>query len=332
MKIYIFFTCFFFLILLNYSCNDKSEFIKKTIVLSKIDSLNTINEIEKLIQDNDTNNRDFKLKSILDLKEINELDSLNIILAKKLKLNSCFEKVDLDNNGYTDIIATGGTNTNEFDCHNFYKILVMNYPNSKYKIRIKYLEWGKSFVPKIEYINSMPVLVIYNHKYKNDWSGNKIIRTKTFLTYKFNNLVEFNKNPKKNNISKIEFISGPCFGTCPFYELNLNRDSISVFKAIQYNFNKNTEYPKEEGTFITNLDENKFKKLEEILNYIDFEKLKEEYSVPYTCSATANLKITYNKGKVKKISDYGLVGTYGLKLLYKEFDSLRFNQNWKKIK
>jgi hypothetical protein len=152
------------------------------------------------------------------------------------------------------------------------------------------------------------------------------------LTFKFGNFIEYNENPKINKISKIEFATSGCFGTCPVYKLTLNRDSLSIFNAQYYNFNKNREvtYGKEEGVFTTTINKIEFDKLEEILNYCDFDNLYKEYSVMHTDDQTGDLKITYNNGKVKTISDYGMIGTYGLKTLYKKLAELRFNQKWRK--
>ncbi|WP_419487875.1 hypothetical protein [Chryseobacterium bernardetii] len=74
-----------------------------------------------------------------------------------------------------------------------------------------------------------------------------------------------------------------------------------------------------------------FNTIEELLNYINFSKLKDFYSVSSTDNPTSELTITYGNGKTKKIQDYGLAGTYGLKKLYDLLFDLRFNQDWKRI-
>lgn len=50
----------------------------------------------------------------------------------------------------------------------------------------------------------------------------------------------------------------------------------------------------------------------------------------HTDDQTGDLKITFNNGKVKTISDYGMIGTNGLKILYEKLAELRFNQKWQK--
>jgi len=65
-----------------------------------------------------------------------------------------------------------------------------------------------------------------------------------------------------------------------------------------------------------------------LLNYIDFETLQDNYAVNWTDDQTAKLKVTYDNGKVKSIRDYGLLGTYGLDRVYQLLFELRENQKW----
>ena len=67
-----------------------------------------------------------------------------------------------------------------------------------------------------------------------------------------------------------------------------------------------------------------------MLNYIYFETLQDNFAVTWTDDQTATLKITYDSGKVKSISDYGLIGTYGLDRVYQLLYELRENQKWTK--
>lgn len=315
------------------SCKNKTEFIKAQSIQSEIDNLNSKSEIETFIQKSDTNYKSYELKNIQDFNRSHGRDSINKILANKLNVKTNYEKVDFDNNGYTDLLAIGDNNT----CYgeggkscSFSPIVLMNYGKNKTKIFAIDLDWGRAIVPKVEFINSQPFLVIYQPKII-DWNKKTYSESKTTLTFKFGDFIEYNENPKKNKIDKIEFSTSGCFGTCPIYQLSLNRDSLSIFNAQYYNFNKDREvtYGEEEGVFTTKIIKMEFDKLEEILNYCDFENLSNEYSVGHTCDQTGDLKITFNNGKVKTISDYGMIGTYGLKILYEKLAELRFNQKWR---
>jgi hypothetical protein len=51
--------------------------------------------------------------------------------------------------------------------------------------------------------------------------------------------------------------------------------------------------------------------------------------VGWTDDQTAWLRIRFSDGTVKEIKDYGLKGTFGLRLIYSIFFDLRSNQDWK---
>lgn len=324
----------FLIVLVFSSCKNKTEFIKTQTIQSEIDQLSSKSEIEKFIQKSDTNYRKYELKNLQDFNRSHGNDSINKILANKLNVKTNYEKVDFDNNGYTDLLVIGDNHTcfgeGGKSC-SFSPIVLMNYGENKTKILNIDLEWEKAIVPKVEFLNSQPFLVIYKKKLI-DWQKKTYSESKTILTFKFGDFIEYNESPKKNKITKIEFNTSGCFGTCPVYELTLNRDSLSIFNAQYYNFNKKREiaYGKEEGVFYTKINDKEFNKLEEILNYINFENLNKEYYVTWTDDQSGNLKITYNNGKVKTISDYGMIGTYGLKILYEKLAELRFNEKWRK--
>lgn len=333
-----------FLLLIFVSCKKETEnekpknvpFVKVKTVITEIDKLVSTKEIENFIQKKDTNYKKFVLRNIQDFKRDN-LDSINKILAQKVKANQSFIKADFDNNGYTDLLAIGdnrqiislGENGEEIS-HDFTTIVLMNF-NNEYKI----IDINKSrfypIVPKVEYTNNEAFLVVYSStRLLTDLK--KFKESKTKLTFKFGNFIEYNADPKKHSIEKIEYSTNGCFGTCPVFKLEINKNHTAKFVAQHYNFDEDMDHytDKDEGKFKTTISEKEFNELIEILNYIDFSNLK-NYSVTWTDDQTSTLKITYDNGKVKTIYDYGLVGTYGLKRTYEMLFDLRKNQNWKPI-
>jgi len=107
---------------------NKSSFIKSKHIASKIDSLNTAIEVEEYLSSIDTTLKDFKVVPVLESgTHISPgLDSINYALAKKLKVGKSFYKADFDNNGYTDLLITGGWSGS----HLFFETLtVLNYGN-----------------------------------------------------------------------------------------------------------------------------------------------------------------------------------------------------------
>lgn len=318
------------------SCqNIKSEdtFSKAKLIPSKIDSLKSRFEVENLIRNCDSNYKKFELKRIEELDRDYERDSLTKLLAKKLKVNSSFFKADFDNNGLTDLLVIGDNKKCYYGFENkscdFNSLVLLNFKGGNYKIsNVERTSFNYSFVPKIEYINNNVVLVIYNPK--SEYRGHVYEKERIdTLTYKFDTFIELVNNHKQSNIEKIEYSTSPCFGTCPVYTLTIDNKKNAVLLAKEYNFSD--EYnDNDEGFFNGKIEDEKYNELINILNYIDFSKLKDEYHVTATCQSGCMLKITYNNGKVKTIGDYGQVGTYGLKLLYQKISDLRFNQKWTK--
>lgn len=142
---------------------------------------------------------------------------------------------------------------------------------------------------------------------------------------------ELNTN-MKYDIERIEYFTSVCFGPCPQFRIEIDKNREAVYEAIRFNFTKEFNSPSPEGTFKTTLNENEFRLILKNLNEMDFPALQDSYRVEYTDVQTANLKIIYDGGKEKIITDYGMMGTPELKELYQLFLELRENQNWEKIK
>ena len=314
-------------IIILFACSNKqsevrSAFKKTRAISSKIDSLKTISEIEQFIYTSDSNYSFFKLKRIIDFPKKDIMYEVGIAIADSLKINKSFYKEDLDNNGYRDLIVTGSTSYNDI----FYSFTLLNYSKDSIKI-IDTRPMRHTFtIPKIVYVEKQPLVEIY-YPDMFDWKTQKIKKIKRLVTVKFGNYIEFNESPKISNIEKIEFSTTGCFGTCPIFEIVLNKDKTAIFKPHRYNLTETEN--EEKQIFQTKVDSRTFNEIITILNYIDFPKLQNDYSVSWTDDQSSTLKITYNNGKIKTIRDYGLTGTYGLRKLYDFLFRVRKSQNWK---
>lgn len=333
-------------------------YFSQSKVLSKIDNLETTLEVESFIRSQSKDKRDYL--SQFELRTIERFDDNN--LSKKIKrsadslgINKSFYKGDFNHDGRTDLIFIGddkscqssrknsdGTNSCNtstkvfFDLGNTY-ILKNLQPNH-----------SDFVIPVISKINGQDYITVFFEEFTEDLEAstfryNSKIISKT-LDYKFDNFVEYNPYPTSHFIQKIEYSTDMCYGTCPMFNIVLNKNGRSTFIAKAFNFidnnnprsqekaykalNKN----RNEGSFEAQLNVEDFAKIETILNYINFSTLSDNYFVNWTDDQTSNLKITYNNGEIKTIEDYGLSGTYGLKLLYKKLFAIRFSQEWKKIK
>jgi hypothetical protein len=85
------------------------------------------------------------------------------------------------------------------------------------------------------------------------------------------------------------------------------KDSNSCYKSYYNPAIKSSRYQ---------LSASEIKKILQLLETSNLEKLKTEYRVPRTDAATSTTKI-YTKNKIFVIRDYGLEGEYPLQELYK---------------
>lgn len=327
----------FFLSVLLISCNNSDTVFSVKIIPSKIDSLNTESHVERYVQSLDSNYRRFKLQALTKLKNRHDSQLYNRtrIIAETFNLNKSFYKADLDNNGYTDLLAIGDNewcDTNEETC-SFAAYIIMNFGADSVNVCDMVRQDDYPIVPQITSKENKPSLILHDAG-KIDWVTKKIVNNISIkMTYNFDNYIEFNETPTDSRIEKIEYATFACFGKCPIFQISIDENQNAVFFADYYNFGDGSResYKQDNLFFSTIIDNQTYNNLSSLLNYIDFKNLKDGYNVPWTDAQSSLLKITYSNGKVKTIQDYGLSGTYGLKAVYDKMFKLRFNQKWKKI-
>ena len=294
--------------------------------ISKIDNLKTENEVENFIKSFDKKGyEDFTISNIQEIKSrYGEDYSFCKKIADSLNITKSFYKADFDQNGLTDILVIG-------NYYNFNIFVVMDFGKGRLKLyRLTRRSFQDCVVPEISKIGDKTV-INYHYKSEPNWRDKEQkseIRNKE-LVYKFGDFIEYNRNPKEYNIEKIEYQTTMCYGICPEFSITIDKNKKGFFHAKTYN--RNGRNGKEiKGKFTTTIKEKDYKTIIELLNYIDFPKLKDNYAVNWTDDQSCTLKITYDNGKVKEIEDYGLIGTFGLNRLYNLMFELRFNQEWKK--
>jgi|SRR5690606_16156645 len=134
----------------------------------------------------------------------------------------------------------------------------------------------------------------------------------------------------KYKIERIEYSTSPCFGTCPQFKFEIEKDRKAIYTAVRFNLSKDYSQESPEAIFEGKIDENTYNSLVKKLNDMDFPTLQNRYKVQWTDAQTGTLKITYDNGKVKEISDYGKRGTPELIEIHQLFLDLRESQNWVK--
>jgi len=258
-------------------------------IVNKIDSLNFTEDIQKFIS-NENNKINYHLK----IEDKINYDFYCNVISDSLKTNQIWGKGDFDKNGLTDLLVTGNTSDGPQTIYILDK--GDHFESKSLSMGTLYEACSFSSVKndKIEYL-SVKILNKFGYLSK---------LTKENLVYKYNAFIEENTNPKTHNILDIKYENtGSHWSRNPLkIEVISNRDVIWT--------TGNSE------NFQSKISEKEFKQIVELLNYIDFENLNDEYEVGYSDSSTNYLTITYDNLKVKKIRDYGGMGTRGLRKLY----------------
>jgi hypothetical protein len=312
---------------------NNSEIVRMGTRPSAIDTLKAPRSIELFLHERDTNYKRFQLRRLTQFSNARLIEDPELIkkYALKNKLNKTVFKADYDNNGYTDMLLIGEIPwpRNRPTGHIPSNLLILNYSNNTIKIiPVSFGNDSPYLIPRqivrdgIPLINTDAFEYIYgNHEPTENF-------TTRILTVRDTTLIEYNANPTNYNIDKIQFATSPCYGTCSIFEIHINKEREAIFIADAYNFSHKPYAPEEKKVFKATLNTETYNKLTDLINYLDFPKLRDNYAVGWTDSPTSKLIITYNNGNVKKIEDYGLQGTFGLIKLYKYFEELRFNQKW----
>lgn len=278
-------------------------------LFNKIDSLKTAKDVQEFI-----NNDQNKINHFLIVDDKINHDSYCRVIADSLNSTPNWEKADFDGNGLTDLLVTG--NTSDVP-KTIYILDKGNHFESKNisKGRL-YEQCSFSSIKdnKIEY-QSIKILS------RLGFLSNLI---KENLIYKYGGFIEENTAPVRHNILEIEYeTSGSHWNKFVLkMEIVSNRDVTWMSRNDGFLTT---------GVYTAKLSQEKFKEIVDLLNYINFENLADEYEVGYSDASTRYLKVTYDNLKIKKIRDYGGMGTRGLQRLYDMLNDLKGNQKWTRL-
>lgn len=298
-----------FLWILFLSCKEQSHHFP--IDKNYIENIQNAQQIVDLLTFVDERYKTFEVNEKMKFN-----DSLCQVYCDSLHVQP-WQKVDVDQNGLTDIVVYG----------DWVEPSILCILNKGEKYEIKYLT--RDVFQRASFVIVQNNILKFYYKSALDSTGNngnKKFNQKN-LVYKYGDFIEENIQHVNHKIERIEYATSACFGTCPIFKLVINSDKSAIFQADDYN---RINIVTLKGIYKTIITDEKYNELVELLNYIDFESLKDNYAVTWTDDQSSKLTITYNNGKVKTIDDYGLLGTFGLNKVYQMLFEMRENQKWKK--
>lgn len=198
------------------SCKKEDSNLKKTeYKTSRIDSLNSIMEVENFIHSLDTN-----------------------LINYNLNKTHSYCKGDFDQNGLTDLFVIG-----KFHESREKPFAFMNYGKDSINT-IQIEDVGKYLVPKVIRENNIDFLIV-SRDYHFEKRTDKLI-------FKYGGFINYNSKPKKYQIQKIVFTGFDIRGE---YEISIDNKLNATFKNTkgEYIYNGNRKLSKGEYDGIVNL-------------------------------------------------------------------------------
>lgn len=266
-----------------------------------IDKLKTIDDVDIFLKHLSKQNK--KIDFFSEVKK----DS-----TEKLSLQK-FIKIDLNNDGFTDLVVNGT-----------YLFVVID--DGKNQFNDYYIDNGpwalrKYVLADIDKTQEQPKIIIKNYrKYQYVPPERTIYDT---IVFKFNGLVDYTDHPELNKIKEISISTSLCFGPCPEFDLKIDSAGMATYNA--------KKYTKKKGLFKGTVDKATLNNLFNLTNYIRIRSLRDKYAVTWTDDQTIFLTITFIDGSTKNITDYGLIGTFGLANLYNKLYEVKNHTKWKSL-
>ncbi len=129
---------------------------------------------------------------------------------------------------------------------------------------------------------------------------------------------------KTDSLSEIKLSRTSCFGTCPIFDIQLNKNLEATLVVTNF------VYGKEPGLYTTLITEADWLKLSSMIMKMKFRHLKGDYGDRMLADLpSANSAITFKDGYIKEVRDYGANGTKDLRSLYTNIDDLVNRIDWK---
>ncbi|RYU92725.1 DUF6438 domain-containing protein [Emticicia agri] len=214
-----------------------------------------------------------------------------------------FFKIDFDNNGLTDLFINGN-----------YLLLVLDRSNNKYDIHYFNNGFNRVSLLGVDFMNQSKKIIIHQSRMSVTKPDTLIFRFGGFIEDKPQQLV------KDFKLDTLRLRTYDCYGECPVFHMTIHKNRTVRYNAILFN--------NQEGMLWGEIPEKEFEELIDLLKYLNIPELNDKYAVNWTDDQPIYTDIIYNNTK-KYIYDYGGIGTFGLRLLYKKMFNWRDTIDWK---
>ncbi|QES89908.1 hypothetical protein [Rhizosphaericola mali] len=248
-------------------------------------------------------------------------------ISDSLGILQPYSFADIDQNGCTDVLLAQ-------ESEDVGPFIILMFPQNKYQIfdlnlnNICSLSYSKVLrikdkptIIQLQILRSGSDISVYNRKF---FPGFESIE----LVYKFDNFIEYNPNPTNENIKQIDFIE-------PRGKAG-QQEGISILANGDLKLCKTGMFPDATGSksiFKTNhyrgkmaIQDKQF--LSELVNYLNVNKLGSNYTIPGLRDGGESTLHIITDSIDKTIKDYGMAGSFGLKILYHKSDLIIQNTDW----
>ena len=242
-------------------------------------------------------------------KTFDKQDRFQTIQRNPKAIDFKFIKLDLNKDGLTDILING-----------IYLYAIID-KGGRNNFEENYIG-GRHFncqLLSVDTSKAIPTLVVQKENDYDNETGKDIEFKPDTLINLYGGFIEYNSSPKQIDFKEIKIMTSACFGTCPIFDLTINNHKKAIYNAKEYN--------KLTGIYKSSINDKEFADLVGLLTYINIDSLKSDYKIGWTDNPSIDVEIKYN-GLIKKIHDYGLEGTFGLKRLYDVLYKLKATQDW----
>lgn len=236
-----------------------------------------------------------------------------------------FEKADLDGNGLTDLLFNGSIyySPPPDSLVMPFSLAILSFGKDSFIVRRFSLDYFDDIAAHLLQIDGKPYVQTICVTSNGPWGPyHQEYRIDT-LAWAFNTFIE-KKPPVKRKITRIDYNAANGMGFQHNITLRIGGDSVRLTKERLEGF----QGMDAGGVFLTRIDSNTRDRLYGLLDAIDFATLKDSFEAPGSDQTTGNLKITYDDGRKKFISDYGCRGTYGLEQVHLLLLDLPETQHW----